>query len=137
MIWICPTCKRKLKGPNQYHSCFISDKEYHLKRMNENVRDVFYSLLSHLQSFEGIEIIYLKTCIQFKTVSTFLSIYTKRDRLELEFQLGREDDYFPIYKCQRISKNRVLHRLAIGELSDFDEQVKLWIRDTYYLISKM
>jgi len=135
-MWTCPTCKRKFKSKNQYHSCYIMDKAYHTTKMNEKVQLVFEALLAHLKVFEAIHIIFLKTCVQINTNSTFLSITTKQDRLELEFQLDREDDFFPIFLCKRVSKNRVLHRLAIGELSEFDHQVKIWIKDAYDLINK-
>jgi hypothetical protein len=112
------------------------DKTYHTKKMNKKVQIVFEALLSHLKNFETIDIIFLKTCVQINTNSTFLSITTKQDRLELEFQLDREDDFFPISLCKRVSKNRILHRVAIGELSEFDHQIKIWIKDAYNLINK-
>ena len=99
--------------------------------MNEKIQIVFETLLSHLKNFEAIDIIFLKTCVQINTNSTFLSITTKQDRLELEFQLDRKDDFFPIYLCKRVSKNRVLHRVAVDELSEFENQIKIWIRDAY------
>ncbi len=135
-VWICPNCKRTFKSTNQYHSCYVMNKTYHTKKMNEKVQIVFEALLSHIENFEAIDVIFLKTCVQINTNSTFLSITTKRDRLELEFQLDREDDFFPIFLCQRISKNRVLHRITLSELSEFDNQVKIWIRDSYELINK-
>lgn len=136
MAYTCPTCKRNLAGPNQYHSCYITDKETHVKKMNPPIVGLFETLLSHLQLFNKIEIIYLKTCIQFKIGATFLSIYSRKDRLDLEFQLSREEDQFPIYLCKRLSKNRVLHRIAVGELADIDQQLKNWLLEAYNTIKK-
>lgn len=136
MTYICPDCKRILLGPNQFHSCYITDKETHLQKMSPDISELFEILLSYLTTFENIEIIYLKTCIQFKIGATFLSVYTKKNHLELEFQLHREEDQFPIYLCKRISRNRVLHRLAIGELSEFDQQLKNWLKEAYQTIKK-
>jgi predicted transport protein len=136
MTYICPDCKRTLLGPNQYHSCYITDKETHLQKMSPDISELFEVLLSYLITFENIEIIYLKTCIQFKIGATFLSVYTKKNHLELEFQLHREEDQFPIYHCKRISRNRVLHRLAIGEVSEFDQQLKNWLKEAYQTIKK-
>ena len=81
--------------------------------MNPEISELFETLLSYLITFENIEIIYLKTCIQFKIGVTFLSVYTKGNHLEFKFQLLWKKDQFPIYQCKLISKNRVLHRLAI------------------------
>ena len=136
MSWTCPTCKRVLPGPNQFHSCYITNKDAHLKKMSENIQEVFETLLSHLNSFENIEILYLKTCIQFKIGATFLSIYPKKDRLELEFQLNREEDFFPVYKCKRISKNRVLHSVAVEDMDEVDTQLINWLQDAYNTIRK-
>jgi len=107
-----------------------------MTKMNGNIQHIFEALLSHLNTYENVNITYLKTCVQLNTHATFLSIYTKRDRLELEFQLEREDNFFPIFMCQRISKNRVLHRVALGDFSEFDDQIKIWIDDAYCLIEK-
>jgi len=135
-MWNCPTCKRTFKSKNQYHSCFVSDKAYHLKRMNEKIQLIFEALLTHLDTYESISIIYLKTCVKINTHATFLSVYTKQNSLELEFQLDRKEDIFPISFCQRISKNRVLHRVVLGELSEFDDQIRAWVNDAYCLIEK-
>ncbi len=136
MPYTCPTCKRTVSGPNQYHSCYITDKETHLKKMGTEIEALFETLLSFLQSFDVIEIIYLKTCIQFKIGATFLSVYPRKDRLILEFQLRREEDQFPIYFCKRMSKNRVLHRIAIAEIVDFDQQLRNWLLEAYHTIKK-
>jgi predicted transport protein len=136
MSWTCPYCNRILPGPNQFHSCYITNKETHTDKMNQKVLAVFELLHNFLSDFDEIEILYLKTCIQFKIGATFLSVYPKKDRLELEYQLNYEDDIFPVYKCKRISKNRVLHRLVIAETIDFDEQIKQWIKAAYWTVRK-
>lgn len=136
MSYTCPTCKRVFKSPNQYHSCFITSKETHLQKMNSEICEIFGILRSYLETFDDLEILYLKTCIQFKIGVTFLSVYPKKDRLELEFQLNRTEDQFPVYKTIRISKNRVLHRIAIGENSDIDNQLKMWLLEAYQTIKK-
>ena len=136
MAYTCPTCKRKLLGPNQFHSCYVTDKATHINKMSTDIASLFEVLLSHLQSFDKIEIIYLKTCVQFKIGATFLSVYPKKDRLILEFQLAREEDQFPIYICKRLSKNRVLHRVALGEIADFDQQLRNWLSEAYHTIKK-
>ncbi|MBN2597413.1 DUF5655 domain-containing protein [Labilibaculum sp.] len=104
--------------------------------MSPAISELFEILLSYMLTFKNLKIIYLKTCVQFKIGATFLSVYTKKNHLILEFQLQREEDQFPIYLCKRISKNRVLHRLAIGELSEFDQQLKNWLQEAYETIRK-
>jgi len=105
--------------------------------MSAEVLETFELLYTYLNTFEKIEILYLKTCIQCKIGATFLSIYHRKDRLILEYQLNREEDQFPVYKCKRISKNRVLHRLAIESPIEIDNQLKAWIKDAYLTIRKI
>lgn len=105
-------------------------------KCSTTILETFELLLSYLKTFDNIEIIYLKTCIQFKTGATFLSVYPRKNLLNLEYQLNKEDDQFPVHKCIRISKNRDLHRLAIAEREDMDEQLKIWIKDAYWTIRK-
>lgn len=136
MNYTCPTCKRTILGPNHYHSCFVTDKATHMAKMNDNVADTLNLLLSHLTSFDNIEVVYLKTCIQFKIGATFLSVYTKKDRLDLHFQLTREENEFPIYRCQKLSKNRVLHRIAVEAPIEIDNQLKEWLLEAYQTIKK-
>lgn len=63
--------------------------------MNPDIPKLFEVLLSYLTTFKNIKIIYLKTYIhQFKIGAAFLSVYTKKNHLELEFQLHREEDQF-------------------------------------------
>jgi hypothetical protein len=83
MPWTCPNCKRTLPGPNQYHSCYITDRETHTSKMNEEILQTFELLYHYTSGFEDVEILYLKTCIQFKIGATFLSVYPKKDRLVL------------------------------------------------------
>ena len=136
MSWTCPNCKRVLPGPNQYHSCYITDKETHTSKMTDEILATFELLHDYALNFDNVEILFLKTCIQFKIGATFLSVYPKKDRLVLEYQLNNEEDYFPVSFCKRISKNRVLHRLVIAEPSDFDKQIKEWIKAAYWTVRK-
>jgi|GEM_PF-2148447 len=136
MPWTCPNCKRILPGPNQYHSCYITDKETHTNKMNDCVVATFVQLEEYVKTFENIEVLYLKTCIQFKIGANFLSVYPKKERLVLEYQLHQEEDVFPVIFCKRISKNRVLHRLVIAEPEDFDTQIKDWIKAAYWTVRK-
>jgi predicted transport protein len=104
--------------------------------MSTEILDTFELLNQYILEFENVDILYLKTCIQFKIGATFLSVYPRKDRLVLEYQFNQEEDCFPVFKCIRISKNRVLHRLVIAEPSDFDTQIKEWIKAAYWTVRK-
>ncbi len=62
----------------------------------------------------------LKTAIQVKSKSTFLSIYLKKKKVHLEFQLGFESKLKPITKTVRISKHRVFHHADIYSIEEMN-----------------
>ena len=75
----------------------------------------------------------VKTAIQLKTTSTFLSMTLKKDHIDIAFQLGEQIDDFPIYKAMPISKNRVLHYAVLEGPDDVDSKLIGWLRVAYKL----
>ena len=90
MSWICPNCEREFRGKNQFHSCELSTIENHIDGKPEFIVEIFHTLLDLVTSFGEVELLPLKTAIQVKNKSTFLSIYLKKNKVHLEFQLGLE-----------------------------------------------
>jgi len=135
MSWICPECGKLFRNRNQWHSCFTLNLEDHLRNKPETIRNVVLDLISEVELFGPIELNPVKSVIQVKAGATFLSIKPKKDFVELEFQLGEEIDQFPIHKTVRISRNRVLHFMYIQSGEDINDQLKMWLKDSYLLVS--
>lgn len=133
MTWTCPNCKKKFKNTNQWHSCARVDPQGHFRNKPLLVRAIFDKLVGELGAFGRITVDSVKTSIQVRAASSFVSIKPKRDCLEIEFQLGHEADAFPVYRTIRVSKNRVLHFAVLEHPDDVDEQLVDWLRQAYEL----
>ena len=133
MTWICPECGKEYKNTNQWHSCARLDLEDHLRNKSPAVRATLDKLLREARKFGEITVDPVKTAIQLRTSSTFLSIKLKRDHLDLDFQLASAVNTFPIFKTIRISKIRVLHQAVLEGPEDVDGRLMSWLREAYEL----
>ncbi len=133
MTWICETCGRKFKNTNQWHSCEQSTIEQHINGKPEFLVEIFHKLLDVVSEFGDIELLPLKTTIQVKRKSTFLSIYLKKNKVHLEFQTKDEKKLSCITKSIRISKNRVFHHLDIRDISEINGDLIIIFREAYNL----
>jgi hypothetical protein len=133
MTWICPECGKEYKNTNQWHSCARVDLADHLRNKSTAVRATLDKLLREARKFGEITVDPVKTAIQLRTSSTFLSIKPKRDHLDLDFQLASEVTTFPIFNTIRISKNRVLHQAVLEGPEDVDGRLVSWLREAYDL----
>lgn len=136
MSWVCPNCEREFRGKNQFHSCELSTIENHIADKPEFIIEIFHALLDIVTSFGEVELLPLKTAIQFKSPSTFLSIYLKKNKVHLEFQLGFESKLKPITKIVRISKHRVFHHAEIYSISEIDSDFTILMKDAFKTVVK-
>ncbi|NIM90626.1 MAG: hypothetical protein GTO17_06720 [Candidatus Aminicenantes bacterium] len=90
--------------------------------------------MKELRKFGEITLNPVKTSIQVKAVSTFLSIRPKKTKIEIEFQLGSEVNATPVYKNFRISRNRVLHFAVLNGPEDVNASLMSLLRKSYDLI---
>ena len=78
----------------------------------------------------------VRSVIQLKAGATFLSIKPRKNHVELEFQLGRRIDEFPIHLAVKISGKRFLHFLYLQDPEDIDKLLITWLHESYHLISE-
>ncbi len=135
MTWICPDCKKEFRNKNQEHSCARVPIDDHFKNKPGQIRMIFDRLMQEAHQFGDISVNPVKTSIQVKAGATFLSVRTKRDRVEIEFQLGREIAKLPITRSFRISKNRVLHTAVLERFDQVNKELVGWLQESYELIS--
>ena len=136
MSWICPNCEREFRGKNQFHSCEQSTIEHHISDKPEFIVEIFHTLLDLIADFGEIELLPLKTAIQIKSKSTFLSIYLKKNKVHLEFQLRYESKLKKITKSVRISKHRVFHHAEIYSIVEIDSEFTVLLRDAFNTVVK-
>lgn len=136
MPWTCPDCGKTFQITNQWHSCFKLSVDDHFANKSPQVKEVVDHLLDKVSNIGKWTLNPVKSAILLRSTANFLSIKTKKDHVELEFQLNREEDIFPIHKIQRLSKNRVVHSLVLDHPEDINSQVLGWIRESYDLVTK-
>jgi hypothetical protein len=110
------------------------DAEEHLRGKSPQVRATYDKLIGVLRELGDITLNPVKTSIQVRRDATFLSIKPKKDHIEMEFQLGREVDEFPIYKAIRVSGNRVVHFAVLEGPDEVDDRLIGWLRESYDLV---
>ena len=135
MTWTCPTCNKKFRNKNQEHSCARVPIDDHFSGKPGNIRMIYDRLMQEVHRFGEVTVNPVKTSIQIKTGATFLSVKPKRDRVEIEFQLGREISTFPITRSFRVSKNRVLHCATLESYDQVNQEIVQWLRESYELVS--
>lgn len=133
-MWTCPECGKKFRNRNQWHSCYRFSLDDHLIKKSENIRSTILLLIRNIEQFGPLQLNPVKSSIQVKAGATFLSIRAKKDHVELEFQLGRQIDDFPVHRVVRISGKRYLHFVYIQDPDDVDETLLGWLKESYGLI---
>jgi len=106
----------------------------HVENKPDFVKTILQKLTSVVTKFGDVVVDPVKTAINFKTGATFLSAKVKKDCLQLEFQLTREVDEYPIYRSVRVSKARVLHFAVLEDPRDLDGALSGRLREAYELI---
>ena len=135
MSWKCPKCKKEFKNTNQAHSCYTVSLDEHLANKPAEIKKTFDKLLREVIKFGSVTLNPVKTSIQFKARSTFMSVKVKKFCLDIEFQQAEEISDYPIYKTFRISANRILHFIKIEKPSELDKKIIGWLRNAYKLMS--
>lgn len=133
MLWTCETCGREFRNRNQWHSCEQSTIEQHISGKPDHIVVIFHKILESVSEFGDIEILPLKTAIQVQRLSTFLSIYLKKNKVHLEFQAKEEKKLSCITKSIRISKNRFFHHADINSVKEINEKLVGTLKQAYTL----
>jgi hypothetical protein len=94
MPWSCPNCKKRFKHANQAHSCARLDVAEHFKNKAPRVKATFDRLMTELDKLGKFAVNPVKSSIQIKGGTTFLSIKPMKDHLGIEFLLDSEVDGF-------------------------------------------
>jgi hypothetical protein len=131
--WTCPVCGKSFKHANQAHSCARVKLDDHFEGKSILCRETFDALLNTVRQFGPVTLNPVKTSIQLKATTTFISAKPKRDHLEIEFQLRTEQSELPVYKTFRISRNRVVHFAILERPKDVTRKLIGLLKQAYQL----
>jgi len=134
MPWICPSCKRKFKLPNQSHSCTEIDIDSHFINKSPLLIATFQKLLSEVKKIGMVNISPVKSSIMFKVDSTFCSVKFKKESLVIEFFLDHIEKEPLVIKILQVSQNRIVHIVNLYKPEDVNSKVIKWLKESYQLI---
>lgn len=133
-MWTCPSCGKRFKTTNQWHSCARRDLESFFLTKPPIIRSTFDQLMEVVERIGPVTLNPVKTSIQVKIVSTYLGVKPKNDHLLVEFFLGREVKLPQIKKYFRISKNRIVQIMELESPADITKEVKKLLKESYDLV---
>ena len=132
MSWLCPTCGRVFRNKHQDHSCEVTPIEKHFVNKPSTIYHLFEILSSYMLSLSpDIRRASVKNAILFASVSNFIALKPRKQWLELEFNLKREMDLFPIHKTIKITKFKYCHFLRIDCEEDITDELLGWLKEAY------
>lgn len=136
MPWICPICKKEFQNINQWHSCTVVEIGKHFENTSPYVCNLYNNIVTRLQEFGQFKINPVKTSIQFKADTNFLSLKIKENHIGIEFFTEKPEEKFPIYKVVPLNNDRWLAFAVVEDERDLNEDLFAHINKSYNLCSK-
>lgn len=120
-MWECPVCNRFFRTKNQSHTCDLVNLGNHFRGdMDGSMKQLFDYLCDRISVLGEFRFEPVKSSILIKKKATFLSIKVKPNHLEILFFLDYRHDVFPIVSTTQISRNKIIHLVAIDSREEFD-----------------
>lgn len=128
-LWKCPNCGRQFERKGQAHSCKPYDLRLHFKGKPEG-KLLYEKLKKEVRSRIGpFKIESLECCIHFASTFTFAAVIILRDKIRVEFCLGRKLKSKRIGRVVPLSSTRFLFYIDIYTENEIDEQLIKWIEE--------
>lgn len=105
----------------------------HFVNKEPSVRALYDQLVSLLHTFGPIEEDPKKTSIHLNRKSALAGVETRRNYLLLNIKSDHAIKSPRIEKAEQVSAKRFHHKVRISSLSDFDEELKMWLEQAYLL----
>lgn len=110
--------------------------EFHFENKPPILFETWLTLVEYIQSLGQVEIIAVKSSIQFRINSTFLSLKLKKNGLLIDFFLKEENALPFIRNLKRFSKNRVAHNVELNSPGDITPALKKLLKKSYTLFKE-
>jgi hypothetical protein len=105
----------------------------HLVSKEPVVSVIFDALIEKLHAFGELKIEPKKTSIHLVNRFAFAGVYTRKDYINLEFQLSHKLIGKRILKVEQVSANRFHHTVKISSTKELDRELLGWLKDAYDL----
>jgi len=135
-MWKCPKCKREFKNKNQAHSCVSYPLENHFKNKDYAEELFEYYKRAIEKSVGPVKVESLPCCVHLVSSYTFGAVWALKDRIRIDFRIGRDFDDPRIYRKLKMSPNRYLYHFDLKDKKAIDKKLLGWVKEAYYLNEK-
>lgn len=105
----------------------------HFVNKGPDLRGLYDQLVALLRTFGPIEEDPKKTSIHLNWKSALAGVETRKNYLLLNIKSDHAIKSPRIEKAEHISANRFHHKVRISSSNDFDEELKIWLKEAYIL----
>jgi hypothetical protein len=130
-LWTCPKCKRTFERHGQSHSCRPFPLAQHFE--NKPTGKALYQRLRQAikQAVGPYHVESLECCIHFVSTFTFSAVTIFKDKIRVEFSLGRNvrNNRFTLSKL--ISAHRYLYCVNVMTQENIDAELMEWIKEAH------
>jgi len=105
----------------------------HFVNKDPSVRALYDQLVSLLRSFGPVKEDPKKTSIHLNRKSALVGIETRRNNLLLTIKADHLIQSPRVEKVEHISPKRIYHKVRVSSPSDFNEELKSWLKEAYAL----
>ena len=125
--WTCERCGRQFANANQNHSCKPPVPiATHFEGRPPWMRAAFETIANKLG--KSIRVDGVAKGIHFAARSAFAGLTTTKDKLRVEFLLGRVVKSPRIFKVQRLGPTRIAHHVELSDAGGADAQLIEWLK---------
>ena len=136
MPWICPICKKEFHNINQWHSCTVVEIEKHFENKPAHIFDLYNDFVKRLGKCGSFKINPVKTSIQFKADTNFLSLKIKKSHIAVEFYTEKPEEKYPVYKVVPLSSKRWLAFATLEKKDEITPELIKKIKGSFNLCQK-
>lgn len=105
----------------------------HFVNKDPAVRALYDQLISLLRTFGPVQEDPKKTSIHLNRKTALAGVETRKDSLLLNIKSDHAIKSPRIEKAEKISAKRFHHKVRISSPTDFDEELKTWLKEAYVL----
>lgn len=134
-LWTCPECGAKFVTENLWHSCGRATLEGWKARMGPRARELYDRFEQMIAACGDYYVGPAKTRIAFLGRVRFAAITSLSEKgMTCGFTLPKALESPRFAKVEQIAPGWWGHRLRITDVSQLDDELQAWLRDSYRLM---